>query len=299
MHVLVAGASGFVGTALLDALTAAGHTLTTLTRAAPSRPQQHRWDPATGALDPRLIDAADAVVNLAGAPIARMPWTPRYRREILHSRVHATTTLTRAMARAAAPPTVLVNASAVGFYGDRPGERLTEDSPRGEGFLADVVDRWERAAHGAPDGVRVVTARTGVVVGRGGAFGPLELLTRFGLAGRLGPGTQHWPWIALADEARALVHLVASDLAGPVNLEGPTPATASDATDALARAMHRWHPWVVPSALLRAALGGAAHELLLSDQRAVPERLLADGFVFEHSTIESAISATWGPSATV
>jgi uncharacterized protein len=293
VHVLVAGASGFIGSALLNRLEGSGHAVSTLTRAEPRGPREHRWNPPRG-LDPAVLDGVDAVVNLAGASIARMPWTPGYRREILRSRLDATGALTTAMRQAGTPPRTLVNASAVGFYGDRPGEELTEHSPRGTGFLAEVVERWEEQAQRAPEGVRVVMARTGVVVGRGGAFGPLELISRLGLAGRMGRGTQHWPWIALADEAAALVHLLDSELSGPVNLEGPTPATAREITEALARSLHRWHPWAVPAFALRAALGEAAQELLLSDQRAVPRRLLDDGFVFEHPTVRDAISATWG-----
>lgn len=297
MRVLVAGASGFIGTALVDRLTAAGHEVHSLTRGQGIGPRQHHWDPSTGELDVALLDTADAVIDLAGASLSKLPWSSSYRDEILRSRLDATSTIVAAIDRAATPPSVLLNASAVGYYGDRPGETLTEQSAKGDGFLADVVDEWETAAHEAPSGVRVVTFRTGVVVGRGGAFTPLELLTRFGLASRLGAGTQHWPWISLRDEARAIVHLLESDLEGPVNLQGPTPATSREITDALADAMHRWHPWVVPTIAIQAALGTAGQELLLSDQKAVPERLLADGFAFEHETVEAAISSSWGGAA--
>lgn len=298
MRVLVAGASGFIGRELLAQLEAAGHEVHVLTRGAPSG-RRHHWDPATGAVDVGLVADADAIIDLAGASLQRLPWTQSYKREILRSRIAATSTLVAAMRRAPRRPSTFLNASAVGYYGDRPGEELTEESSMGEGFLPKVVDRWERTASKAPDDVRVVTLRTGVVVGRGGgAFAPLELLTRLGLAGRLGSGRQHWPWISLSDEASAIVHLLTSELRGPVNLEGPEPATNERITAALAEAMDRWHPWTVPAVAIRAALGQAGSELLLADQRAVPRKLLDDSFIFRDRTIEDAVAVSWGPRAT-
>ncbi|MFT4123865.1 MAG: TIGR01777 family oxidoreductase [Microbacteriaceae bacterium] len=294
MLVLVAGASGLIGTELVARLRSAGHGVRTLTRGAPEAPGAHRWDPATGRLDPEVLSGVDAVVNLAGASLARLPWTPHHRERILRSRLDATATLTWALARTSLPPRTLLNASAVGYYGDRPGEELDESSPAGSGFLAEVVERWEEAARQAPDGTRVVLLRTGLVVGRGGALRPLELLTRAGLGARIGAGRQHWPWISLADEARAIVHLLGSPLAGPVGLEGPTPATAAEVTAALARTLRRPHALAVPAAVIRTALGEAGRELLLADQRAVPRRLLDDGFVFTHRTVAEAIRASWG-----
>jgi uncharacterized protein (TIGR01777 family) len=241
-------------------------------------------------VDARAIESADAVVNLAGATTGRIPWTKGYKREILYSRVDGTTALAEAIGAAKSPPAVFLNGSAVGYYGDQPGVTLDEAGAKGTGFLADVVEAWEKAAHLAPEGTRVVTFRTGVVVGKGGAFTPLSLLTRFGLAGRLGSGTQEWPWISLYDEAAAIRHLLTSQLAGVVNLAGPTPATSVEVTRALATAMHRWHPWVVPSFAIR-ALGEAGETLLLTSERVVPARLMADGFTFRDETVESAIAA--------
>lgn len=295
MRVLVAGASGFIGSELLAQLTADGHEVETLTR-GPSAPGRHHWDPSRGELDPARIEWADAVVDLAGSSLEELPWTPARRERILGSRIDSTTTIVEAIRAASTPPSVLVNGSAVGYYGHRPGEVLTESSPADatDAFLGQVVTAWEAAAHRADDRTRVATVRTGVVVGRGGAFTPLERLTRAGLAGRLGPGIQHWPWIALHDEAAAIAHLLTSELAGPVNLAGPVPATAEQITTALAQTLHRWHPWSVPSVALGLLLGQAARELLLADQNVAPERLLEDGFVFRYRTVIEAIDAAFG-----
>ena len=225
MHVIVGGASGYVGTELVHQLGEAGHTIVRLVRREAQGPSESRWNPAAGEIDGAVIDSADAVVNLSGASLAKLPWTAGYKRELLASRLQATSTLAAAISAAATAPSVFLSGSAVGFYGSRPGEDLTESSPRGEGFLPDIVEQWEAAAQQVPSGVRVVTLRTGIVVGHGGALGPLELLTRFGLGSKLGNGMARWPWISLHDEAAAIVHLLTSTLHGPVNLTGPTPAT--------------------------------------------------------------------------
>ncbi|CAN5167612.1 TIGR01777 family oxidoreductase [soil metagenome] len=293
MRILVAGASGYIGTELVRQLELDQHEVVTLTRGTPRQPREHQWNPVAGKLDVALVDSVDAVIDLAGASLSKLPWTASYRAQILDSRLAATSTLTAALAAASTPPSVLLNASAVGYYGDRATERLVETSTKGHGFLADVVDKWEVAAHAAPAGVRVATFRTGIVVGKGGAFAPLELLTRFGLASRLGKGDQFWPWISLYDEAAAIRHLLTSEVSGAVNLAGPEPATSVAITRMLATAMGKWHPWVVPTRVIELALGTAGHELLLSSQKVAPEVLLADGFTFRHESAASAISAVW------
>jgi len=289
VRVLVAGASGFIGSELTRQLEADGHTVLKVGRSAPTSENEFLWLPSTLTIDPRAIEGTDAVINLAGASTGRIPWTRGYKREILYSRVLGTQTIAEAMGRALNPPKILLNGSAVGYYGDRPGEVLTETSSKGDGCLSDVVEAWEKSAQLTPEGTRVVTFRTGLVVGEGGAFTPLIPLTRFGLGASFGTGDQSWPWVALYDEAAAIRHLLTSSLEGVVNISGPTPATSKLITDALADALGRWHPWVVPEFALN-LLGDAGRDLLLASQDVVPERLLADGFEFRYGTAQSAIA---------
>jgi uncharacterized protein (TIGR01777 family) len=289
MRVLVSGASGLIGTEVCVQLGAAGHTVARLVRRDPRAADEFRWNPAALSIDEAALDQVDAVINLSGASLARLPWTPGYRRQILESRVQATRTLTDAMRRSRKAPPVLLNASAVGIYGNRPNEVLTEDSAPGADFLATVVAAWEAEASRAPEPTRVVTFRTGLVIARGGALRPLLPLVRLGLAGPLGRGTQHWPWISLHDEAAAIVHLLGSTLSGPVNLVGPTPATATDVIRAVAASLRRPFLLPVPEFLLTLALQDAARQLLLADQQVTPGRLQDDGFVFAHRTAAEAV----------
>lgn len=289
MRILISGASGMIGTELTRQLRDAGHEILRLVRHPPQSASSFHWAPASHMLDFSLLNQVDAVINLSGASISRLPWTSGWKRQILDSRVQATQTITDAMRMASTPPKVLLNASAVGFYGDRPGEELTEDSPQGDGFLADVVARWEQAARLAPAETRVVTFRTGLVLGHGGALGPLIPLTKLGLSGPLGSGQQNWPWISLYDEAAAIRHLLTSSLEGPVNLAGPTPATADELMRRLAKDLRRPYKLAVPEKVITLALRDAGEELLLSSQKLVPEKLLADGFRFRHSTVDEAI----------
>ena len=290
MRVLVSGASGLIGTELCAQLRAADHTVARLVRRDPRGADEFRWSPTTLSMDESALDGVDAVVNLSGASIARLPWTKAYRREILDSRVQVTRTLTDAMGRQTAPPAVLLNASAVGIYGDRPNEVLTEQSPAGTDFLAKVTGAWEAEAARAPESTRVVTLRTGLVIARGGALKPLLPIVKLGLGGPLGRGTQHWPWISLHDEAAAFVHLLTSTLAGPVNLVGPAPATANDVIRAVSDGLRRPFLLPVPAFVLTLALQDAARALLLADQQIAPDRLQKDGFVFAQKTAADAVA---------
>lgn len=294
MQVVVGGASGMIGRALVARLRERGDRVVVLVRHEPEGPDEVRWDPATGHLDPAALAGADAVVNLSGASIAKLPWTRRHRHDILSSRVQATTAIVGALharADAGEPVGVLVSGSAVGVYGTRPGEELTEESAPGGRFLAEVVRSWESAALAAPATTRVVLARTGLVVGPEGATAPLRLLARFGLAGPIAGGRQHWPWISLEDEVRALVHLVDAELRGPVNLVGPEPADAARVTRAVAEDAHRPYWLPAPGFAISAALGEGGRELLLADQLVRPAALAASGFTFTHRTVEEAVRA--------
>ncbi|ROP74123.1 TIGR01777 family oxidoreductase [Curtobacterium sp. PhB115] len=296
LSILIAGASGFIGTPLVHALREAGHHVTTLVRREPRTASEFRWAPGRRPLDPAILDGADVVINLAGANIGKLPWTDTYRQEIRRSRIDATETLVEAMRRAAAPPTLFLSGSASGVYGDRPADVLQDDAAPGTGFLAEVCTAWESAANAAPDGVRVITLRTGIVVGQGGgALAPLLPLTKAGLGGRLGTGGQHWPWIALEDEVGAIVHLAtspsAAHVSGPVNLAGPEPAVADRITKRVAEDLHRPYVFRIPEFALRLVLRDAADEMLLSSQRMVPTKLLESGYTFRYPNADAAVDA--------
>jgi uncharacterized protein (TIGR01777 family) len=295
LSILVAGASGFIGTPLVRALRDAGHHVSTLVRREPRTPTEFRWAPGERPLDPAVLDGADVVVNLAGASLGKLPWTASYRREIRSSRVDATTTLVEAMRAATSPPRVFLSGSASGVYGDRPVDVLGDDATVGTGFLADVCRAWEAAAERAPEGVRVVLLRTGIVVGQGGgALAPLVPLTKAGVGSRLGTGGQYWPWIALEDEVGAIVHLAtADDVSGPVNLAGPEPAVADRLTRRVAEDLHRPYLFRVPAFALRAVLKDAADEMLLSNQRMEPTKLLESGYTFRYPRAEDAVDAAF------
>ncbi|GAB3617940.1 TIGR01777 family oxidoreductase [Okibacterium endophyticum] len=291
MRVVIAGASGLIGGHLTERLRARGDTVVRLVRRPPRGDDEAAWQPAEHRLDPAVVDGADAVVNLSGASIGRLPWTRGYRREIRASRVAATSTLVEAIHAVPTPPQVFVSASAAGFYGSRPGEILTEQSAAGTGFLSNVCAQWEWEARRAADVTRVVIARSGINIARGGVLDPLILLTRLGVSGPLAGGRQYWPWISVYDEAAALVHLIDSDLEGPVNLVGPHPSTANRLMTHLAYRLHR--PFVVPAPgwAIEGLLADAGRDLLLSSQRLVAAKLLASGFQFEHTDVEQAIDA--------
>lgn len=293
MKILIAGASGLIGTALQDTLR--GHQVRTLVRREPRSAEEYRWHPDELRVPEEAIEWADGVVSLSGASLGRLPWTRNYRREIYFSRVNATRTLARAIAMASNPPQVWVSGSAVGYYGNRPGEVLTEASGPGEGFVSGVVQRWETATTPADDVTRVVHIRTGLVMATGGVLAPLVLATRLGAGSTIGTGEQYWPWIALEDQARAITHLLTdSDLAGPVNVGGPEPVPSAQVTRTLAQQMHRPHLFRLPVWLLRLVMGEPAEELLLPDQRMLPERLLRDGFRFHYPTAKEAVAAALG-----
>lgn len=291
-RVVVAGSSGLIGGALVDALRADGVPVTRLVRREASAPDEVSWDPQRSRLDPDVLAGARAVVGLGGASIGRFPWTKRYKHELVWSRIAPTQALAAAVRTLGDDAPAFVSASAVGYYPSAPGQRLTEGSRRGDTFLADLCGEWETAARAAGPHTRVALLRTAPVVHDEGVLKPLMLLTRLGVSGPIGRGTQVWPWISLEDEVRAIRHVIDGDLEGPVNLCGPTRATANDLGFALARRMNR--PFLVraPAWGLRLVLGKDATEALLtSDSDVVPERLEASGFTFVHPTVEDAVAS--------
>ncbi|MEU1753844.1 TIGR01777 family oxidoreductase [Micromonospora matsumotoense] len=295
MRILMAGVSGFLGTRLVDRLTGDGHQVTRLVRRSPRNPDEQRWDPAAGQLDPAVVAGADAVVNLAGAGVGDKRWTDDYRRVIRSSRVDSTTTLAVTIAGlpAADRPRVLLNSSAVGWYGNTGDRVVEEDAPAGDGFLADVCRVWEAATRPAEDaGVRVVRLRTGLPLHRdGGLLKPQLLPFKLGIAGKLGSGRQWLPWISLRDWLDATVFLLtAEEIAGPVNVVGPHPVTNAEFTRELARQLHRPAIVPIPALALKAALGGFAQEALTST-RVLPGVLTRAGFPWTHPALPAALHA--------
>lgn len=291
-HIVISGASGLIGTALGHALRADGNRVTALVRRTPKTPDEAQWSPEEGRLDPDVVAGADAVVALGGASIGRLPWTRRYRRTILDSRLDSTRTVVTALRALGTDAPALISASAVGYYGSVPREILTEDSPAGDTFLAQVCVAWEGEARRAEDQTRVALLRTAPVVDRGGVLKPLIALTQLGVGGPLGSGTQYWPWISLDDEVRAIRHVIDQRIVGPVNLTGPARASANDLGRAVAHEMRRpfWLP--APAWALRLALSAAAADsLLLSDADVRPVVLEESGFTFTHPTVQQAVAA--------
>jgi uncharacterized protein (TIGR01777 family) len=291
MRVVVTGSSGFIGSALVPALAEAGHEVVRLVRRAPRAPDERAWNPEV--VDPDLLAGADAAVHLAGERIDQR-WTAAGKERIRASRVGPTRHLAEAIARAAPPRPSLICASGIGIYGDRADAVLTETSPPGEGFLADVVRAWEAAADPArAAGARVVHVRSGLVLGaRGGALGKMLPLFRAGLGGPLGSGRQWVSWIGLADHVRVVVRALEDpNIEGPINAVAPNPVRQKAFAAALGRALRRpaWLP--APPWALRLVLGEMADELLLYSQRAVPARMTSAGFTFLFADIESALAA--------
>jgi uncharacterized protein (TIGR01777 family) len=293
MRVAVTGASGLIGSALVTHLRTVGHDVIRVVRRRATAADEVTWDPAAGSIDLAGLAGVEGVVHLAGAGVGDHRWTDDYKRQILDSRVQGTHTIAQAMAQLEPRPRVLVSASAIGWYGDT-GDRIVDESAAaGSGFLANVVAAWESAAHPAAEaGIRVVHPRTGLVVARqGGAWARMFPLFRFGLGGKLGPGSQYWSWISMRDEVCALQFLLEQEhLAGPVNLTGPTPATNAEITSIMGKVMGRPTFLPAPAFALKAVLGEFSTEVL-SSARVVPAVLLDAQFRFQDPTIESAVRA--------
>ena len=290
MRIVVAGASGFLGSRLRSSLIAGGHQVVQLVRRDPDGPDEVRWDPDAGVLDAAVLGGADAVVNLCGVGVGDKRWTDAYKREIVDSRVRPTALLARTCAERGVP--VLLNASAIGYYGHRSDELLDEESDPGDDFMARVCLDWEAATASASEGgVRVASLRTGLVLGHeGGLLPKLSLVTKLFAGGRLGSGRQWYSWISVIDEIAAMTFVLNHDVSGPVNLTAPNPVRNADFVHAIGRALHRPTPWVVPEFALRLVLGEFAAEVV-HGQKVLPTALLDAGFTFAHPTLPEALEA--------
>ena len=298
LTVAIAGASGLIGSHLADYLTTAGHRVIRLVRNSEAGPGEIPWDPATGALYHGALEGVDAIVNFSGVTLNGI-WTAGRRQAIMDSRVQATRTLAEAIARMDSPPSVFVSVSAVGAYGSRGDETITEQTELGEGFLADVCRAWEAApAPAAVAGVRLVTPRFGIVVSAaGGAVAAMLPAFRAGAGTRLGRGDQYWAWVELDDVLAALEWaLHDEELEGVVNVTAPEPVTNREFTKTLGHVLRRPASFAAPAFVLRHGLGGMGDEMLLASQRALPARLQERGFRFAFPTLEGALRYELGRS---
>ena len=300
MRILMAGSSGFLGTRLADRLRRSGDEVTRLVRRPARSADESPWNPAAGQLDPSTLTAADAVINLAGAGVADKRWTAAYKNELRTGRVDSSTTIAQGIAHLPQSdrPRVLLQASAVGWYGDTHDRPVTEEAPAGTGFLADLCRVWEAAARPAEDaGTRVVLLRTGLPLDAGGGLLKPQLLPfRLGLGAKLGGGGQWLPWISMEDWLRAVVFLLdAEEINGPVNVVGPEQVTNAQFTAALGRVLNRPAFLMVPGLALRIGLGEVADEMMKS-QRVVPGVLERALFSWVHTNVESALRAAVQPT---
>ena len=293
MKIVISGASGLIGTPLVTRLRGKGHEVVRLVRRAPARGEA-QWDPKAGFLDPASLEGADAVIHLSGAGIGDKRWTDAYKREVLESRTLSTSLLARTIATLERKPRVFLSGSAIGIYGARDDEALTESSAHGTGFLADVCEQWEAAAAPASDaGVRTVFLRTGIVLSpQGGALKKLLAVFKIGIGGRFGSGKQWQSWISLDDELGAIEFLLDAPVSGPVNLTAPQPVTNAEFTRVLARVVKRPAVLPIPSFGPKLLLGAElADALLFTGQRVLPNVLTTNGYVFAHATLEDALRA--------
>ncbi len=299
MDVVVSGASGLIGTALCRSLRADGHRVIELVRRAPAAGSvdEIEWDPRGGRLDASALEGVDAVVHLAGAGIGDKRWTEARKQEVLESRTRGTALLAETLASLQAKPSVFVSGSAIGYYGHRGDDVVTEATPSGGGFVSRVCVEWEAAAQPAVDaGIRTVFIRTGIVLApKGGAFGKLVPLFKLGLGGKMGAGREWWSWISLDDEVRAIRFLIDHDVQGPVTLTAPSPARNAEITRALGEVLHRPTFLTVPSFGPKLLLGSElAESLLFMSQRIEPTVLLGHGFEFHHPEITNALRDVLG-----
>ena len=291
MKIVVSGASGLIGTQLVAKLSQSGHEVVRLVRRSPKL-GEIQWNPKSGTLDAAALEGADAVIHLSGAGIGDKRWSTSYRKEILDSRTDTTALLAKTIASLTRKPSVFLSGSAIGIYGARNDEQLTEVSTHGTGFLAEVCEQWEAAAKPAVDaGVRTVYLRTGIVLSpKGGALKKLLPLFKLGVGGKFGNGKQWQSWIYIDDEIGAIEYLLTANVSGAVNLTAPNPVTNAEFTKVLASVLKRPAIVPVPTFAPKILLGGElADALLFTGQRVIPAALNASGYVFKHTTLESAL----------
>ena len=293
MKIIISGASGLIGKPLIASLRKHGHEVVQLVRRSP-RANESQWNPSAGQLDVAVLEGCDAVIHLSGAGIGDRRWTAKYKQELVESRTKSTSLLASTIANCAKKPSVFLSGSAIGIYGPRGDEKLTEQSSNGSSFLADICKQWEAAAKPAIDaGVRTVFLRTGIVLTPlGGALKKQLPLFKLGLGGKFGDGRAWQSWISLDDEISAIEHLLTAEVSGAVNLTAPNPVTNADFTTSLARALKRLAILPIPKFGPKLLLGGElADALLFTGQRVMPIELQNSGFVFKHSTIDVALRA--------
>ncbi|MGN9839635.1 TIGR01777 family oxidoreductase [Nonomuraea sp. H19] len=295
MAIIVTGASGLLGTALVEALRADGQEVVRLVRRKPRDPGEAYWQPAEDVVDLAALEGAQAVVHLAGAPIADKRWSAAYKRELLDSRVTGTRVLVNALRELGRPPEVLVSASGVDFYGDTGDRVIDERQGKGTGFLADLCERWEaEAGRAGESGIRTVQLRTGLALsGRGGALARMLPIFKMGLGAPLGSGKQYWSWITVDDWVGAALHVMKNrDVVGPVNFTSPSPVTNAEFTRALAKALRKsMMPMPVPAFALSLGMGEFAREALLPGHRILPAKLVDSGYRFAHTDLDEALRA--------
>jgi len=292
MRIVVSGASGLIGSALVPSLEAAGHEVVRLVRSSSSgAPSGAGWDPATGTIGAAVIDAADAIINLNGRSIANGRWNSTVKEELRSSRLRSTRTLVDAVGRAENPPELLINASAVGYYGNRGDELLEESTTMGKGFLAELSRDWEEAALAAKsERTRVVLLRLGMVVAREGALGKMLTPFKLGLGGPIGTGRQFWSWIGIEDVCGIIDYVLGHDeIEGPVNTVAPQELRCSEFARTLGRVLSRPAVIPMPAFAVRMALGEMADSLLLASQRVHPRVLEGSGYTFRTPTLEEAV----------
>lgn len=294
MKIAVTGASGLIGSHLVAELRADGHDVVTLVRRKPRQPGEVFWDPAAGLLDPVQLHGVEAAVHLAGAGIGDRRWTDKYKATVLSSRVESTRLFATTLAMLEPLPTLLLSASAIGFYGDTGDRIVDETSPAGTGFLATVCQAWEHAGEAAVRaGIRVCQLRSGIVLSAaGGALRKQLRLYQAGLGGPLGSGRQYQSWVSMADELGAIRFLLdVPDVHGPVNLVSPNPTRQQQFAVALGRAVHRPALLRTPGFAIRLALGAFADEGVLAGQRVAPTVLQRLGYRFVHPSLDAALTA--------